>query len=221
MKRFIASIAVAVGLLLSLGGAPAHAQNLVVDPCGTATRTLTYSVQGTVDLLGQSCISSYAKTVTATVTRPNNTTTYTASTAWANATSGATYGTLSGVCPRNGAHVYLNDVYVVDKANQTTKLQGTLFLFSAVPTAINDNAAFNLNSADWDTVKPPLAFTLAAVLNASSGASGAVSIDVPASIEIGCATGDTNLYFMIRVDNAYVPVANEVLKIAVKVLGVN
>lgn len=162
--------------------------------------------------------------VSADVTRPNNTTTYTTNTAWANATSGATYTTFAGVCRANGTVVLMPVVRIIDYANQTTKLQGILWLFSVAPaTPINDNAAFNLASGDLANIASvPLAFTESVVANAGSGASGfMVGSLTGATYEIKCAANDTNIYAMVEVTNAYVPVASEKLNIALKVVGAN
>ncbi len=166
----------------------------------------------------------YAAIVSSDLTRPSNTTTYTANTAWANATSGATYTTFTGVCRANGTIVLIPSIRVIDYANQTIKLSGTLWLFNVAPgTPINDNATFSIASADMANLSgQPVAFSATTVANQASGASGStVASMVGTTYEAKCANADANLYGMVQVTNAYVPVSAEKLTITLKVVGAN
>lgn len=166
--------------------------------------------------------SAYGGGAITSVTRPTNTTTYTANTAWANATSGATYLTFTSVCRANGTFVLPTDLLVTDNANQTLKLTGVLWLLDAAPTAINDNATFSITSGDLAKIKTFIPFTTATVVNQASGASGSM-IDEEASLgrALKCASNDSNLYGLVQVTNAYVPISGEILTFTLRVIGVN
>jgi hypothetical protein len=225
-KRALAGLALAAALL----AAPARADVWVEPGGGNATgEVMEYSTGGTpqgahaVDTGHPLPTVGSGGTVSANVTRPANTTTYTANTAWAPNASGSTpqYGTLTGVCRTNGGTVYVPDIHILDYANQTLKLTGILWLFNAAPTSVlNDDGAFNVASGDWSAELIPVTFTLSNVLNAGSGASGAVDVDVPVGVAVSCGAS-ANLYFMIEVTDAYVPISAEILTVALKALGLN
>jgi hypothetical protein len=166
----------------------------------------------------------YGAVISADIVRPANAATYTANTGWANATSSAAYTTFTGVCRTTGGVVLIPAVRVLDYANQTTKLTGVLWLFSVAPTTvIADNATFSIAAADLaNIVAQPIPFTVSTVANQAAGASGsAVAAVAGTTYEAKCAGGDTNLYGMVQVTNAYVPVSAEKLSVALKIVGVN
>lgn len=159
------------------------------------------------------------------VTRPNNTTTYTANTGWNTATSASSPGYLTFVtfCRANSGYVLLTDILVTDSANQTVKLTGTLWIFDAAPTTvINDNATFSISSTDLSHLKALVPFTTATVSNQGSGSAGS-TVDEETNLgrEFKCASGDTAVYGMVQVTNAYVPTASEVLTFTPRTVGVN
>jgi hypothetical protein len=229
-------------LLLCFANLPAYAQGVagqpvqVQDPT-TLSNKLKVNSDGSINVdqnggsgglpAGTNNIGrvGYAADVAGTgiTTRPANTTTYTVNTAWANATSGATYGTFTGVCATNGGNVYVTDAGFLDEANQATKLQGVLYLFSAAPgTPISDNATFNIASADWANLKRvSIPFAFGNVVNQTSGSGGAQMVDVPVGGQLACAGGTTNIYYMIEVTNAYVPLSAEVLIPSLHVFATN
>jgi hypothetical protein len=187
-----------------------------------ATAANQAAANASLSSIDTKAVAPWASRISASVNRPGNTTPYTANTAWANATSGATYMTFTNVCRANGTTVLITHVIVDDFANQTTKLQGVLWLFNAVPTAINDNVTFSLASADMATKVAAIDFTASKVTNQAAGASGSTTAELPgAGIQAGCAAGDRNLYGLFQVVNAYVPVSAEVLTGRLKVVGVD
>jgi hypothetical protein len=166
---------------------------------------------------------AYGARVAVTSTRPANTTTYAANTAWANATSGATYLTFPNVCRANGGASISADVVFLDNANQTTKLNGVLFLFNApVATPINDNATFSVAAADAPNLVAQIPFTTSTVVNQGAGSAGSAMAEVQGSTyQFNCGPSSTSLYGMVEVTNAYVPISGEALTAILKPIGVN
>lgn len=169
-------------------------------------------------------VAGFAAVSSASVARPANTIAYTANTAWSTSTSSGGYLTFAGACPGgSGRVVLLPAVRIVDFANQSTKLTGTLWLFNAAPAApIADDATFNVASADLaNMVAQPITFAASVVANQSAGASGSVIAPVTGSTyEILCGAS-TSLYGMIQVTNAYAPVSAEQLAVTLQIVGVN
>lgn len=169
-------------------------------------------------------VYGYGSSTASSITRPANTTTYTANTGWCGATSAcATVFSWSTACRASGTAILIPEVDIYSSANPTLKLQGILWLFSSTPgTVINDDATFNIASADFANLTGGstngLAFTLA-----SSQASGAANSGVSltgATYEAHC-NGGTTLYGVVQVVNAYVPASGEVLTVKLRTVGVN
>lgn len=218
MKRLVASLAGLVAVACSF-------------PAMSATPVPPAMQVQPVDAAGlEKCVAAnpcndagFASVSTANLTRPANTTTYTANTGLANATSGATYLTFSTICRANGKVVLIPHVHVVDYANQTTKLSGVLYLFNAPPASpINDNATFSITSADMAVKVATIPFTVSQVTNQAAGASGSAEANVVGTTyEVGCGASTTSLYAMVQVTNAYVPVSAEQYTFTLKAIGAN
>ena len=149
--------------------------------------------------------------VSDSITRPSNTTAYAAGDAISEVTSNDFF-TFDGVLPispeRTGT---LNTVRLVSSANQSTKLDGELWLFRSTFTETADNSAFAPTDAEVATlvavVDLPSSFWI--VGNAASGASGNAVIEVT-NLELP-VTGDAGkLYGQLVARNAYTPVSAEV-----------
>lgn len=166
----------------------------------------------------------FAATPTASVTRPANTTTYTANTGWCNLTAAcATVFTFTSACRVNGEAVLIPEIDIWSSANQSTKLQGVLYLFSAaIGTVINDNATFTIAAADFANLtgnQQGFAFTLG-----NSQASGAANSGISltgTTYHAQCFAGSTQIVGMVQVVNAYVPVSAEVLHVTLHTVGLN
>lgn len=227
MTRKLAAASVWAAACLTLfAAAPALAQVAPYTAHTQVGRDVEVSANSPVDESGNDVAPS-AKPITGVITRPANTTTYTVNAAWANATSGATYGVLTGACRNKGGTTWL-DIGVVDGANQTTKLSGELWFFNAAPTAINDNAAFSIAAADWPSkaaATAPLVFTASSIANPGSGVSGITTGQATPPtgqfLTATCAGGSNDLDFMVKVTNAYVPVSGEVLTVVAHLVQVN
>lgn len=159
---------------------------------------------------------------TQAITRPANTTAYTANTAWANATSGATYSSFIAACRGPTAQVLIPQIDIWSSANPATKLQGILWLFSTAPTAINDNATFNIAAADFSNLTGNMQgfpFTLTSV-QASGAANSGVSL-TGTTYHAVCNGSQPTIYGMVQVVNTYTPASNEVLRISLHTVAVN
>jgi hypothetical protein len=105
---------------------------------------------------------------------------------------------------------------VRDDANVATKPTLELWLFSAAPTAVADNAAFAPTEAELDTLIAVIPFADVYVGNAGAGAAGD-SVQQSAGVNRAFKLGaGTTIYGVLVVRNAYVPVNAE--KFNVKLL---
>lgn len=212
---------VAILMLLAMGVAWAAQTNYLgtvfIADSTTPANQLTITSGGSMKTTGWSSIASVS------FTRPANTTTYTANTAWANATSGAVAATIPSVCERNGQQVLIPQIDIMVDEAPATKLQGILWLFSSAGvTPINDNAAFTLAAADNLVTTGNVQgfpFTLTAV---QSGTNAYSSISLTGTTyHAQCITSGTSIIAMVQVTNAYVPTNGETMTIKIHALGAN
>lgn len=176
-----------------------------------------YPLIGNTD--GSIAVGGYTAVVGATLTRPANTTTYTANTAIANATSGAAAITFSNCARISGGSGYIIGVDILDEANQTVKGTFELWLYNQTPgTVINDNVNWAPANADLLNRVGIIKFDGGTVGNNASGASGNVIFvdQLSHSLPFVCV-GSANLYGQIVVRNAYVPISSEVFQIALRI----
>lgn len=156
---------------------------------------------------------SYRK-VTATFTRPSNTTQYAVGDVLTAGTAAAmTFTNVVGGANGNGEIV---KSVLVDSANQATLGDFELWLFHTAPTMDNDNAAFTPTDAEMLNLVGIIDFpaTVAAVGDATSGAGGnVVYLGVPLSglktEPIGTKIGSRTLYGVLVARSTYTPVSAE------------
>lgn len=165
----------------------------------------------------------FATAPQAFIKRPSNTTTYTANTGWNDATSASTtVFTFLNACRIAGGSVLGPEFDFWLSDNQSTKLQGILWVFNVKPaTVIQDNAAFTIAAADFANLtgnRQGFAFTTAD--DQSSGNNAAATL-AGTTYQMNCAAGSTTLYGMVQVVNAYVPTSAEILNVQLNVLGNN
>lgn len=158
----------------------------------------------------------YFKTCSTDITRPADTTAYTANDAWADSTSAPTSGgfTLTGAARKSGGSGIITDVYIVSSAVPGTLLQGELHIFDSAATAINDNAAWNVSDADAKLQVANIPFTL--VANANNSYYHAQNLNIGFT-----CVGTANLRYLVKVKNAYTPISGEVLTVRVKTIGID
>jgi hypothetical protein len=169
----------------------------------------------------QSTSQPFAAVSSSTLTRPANTTTYTANTGWSN--SPASYLEFKPACRVAGGQVLIEQIDIYSSANPSKKLAGHLFLFSAVPSApIADNAPFTLASVDFEHLtgnQQGFPFVLANS-QASAAANSGVSL-TGTSYRAQCSSDAAAIYGLVQVTNAYAPAKAEVLTVRIHTLGLN
>jgi hypothetical protein len=165
-----------------------------------STRTIAVMTRNTVQ-------------VSASITRPANTTAYTAGDVLANVTDN-NYLTFSEVSSGRSNTGMLHAVRVITSQNATTKPDLDLFLFSATIVEVADNGAAAFTDAEMLTcvgrIAVPVAGFVAGAI-AAAGAGNAVcevrNIDMPY-----VAAGQT-LYGQLVARNAYAPISGEVFTV--------
>jgi hypothetical protein len=110
------------------------------------------------------------KKISASVTRPNDTTQYAANDVWANGTPAAL--SFTNVVNANDGSNKIVKAMLVDSASQATKGQFDLWLFHTAPALDADNAAFTPTDAELANVVGILRFDTGIDGDATSGAGG-------------------------------------------------
>lgn len=184
-----------------------------------ASATIDAALPAGTNVIGQTY--GAMATVTTSVTRPSDTTAYAANDALSSSTSAPAAITFSNVFRTSGGSAIITGLDVIDSANQATLLQGELWLFDTAPTVINDNAAFTISDTEYATVVAKIPFSIDSAGNSAAGASGNAGAFID-GLAIGVTgVGSANLTGLIKILNAYTPVAAEVLTFRLKVLQVN
>lgn len=154
-------------------------------------------------------------TLTATITRPANTTAYAAEDALAATTPAVGGSVITGAARASGGSGVITDVIVEMSTKAATALQGELWVFDTTVTEIADNAAFSISDTDAAKVVAIIPFTcdrsgglnyLAHVQNLAAGFT---------------CVGSANLYALVKVINAYTPASAEVLTMRFKIAQVD
>ena len=151
--------------------------------------------------------------ITTSITRPANTTAYTANDVWAATTADSGGSTFTSAARASGGTGIITGA-VITSSNDgpSTKLEGEIWIFDTSVTEVADNAAFTLSDTDVDKLMCVIPFTLA---EASANNDYAVVSDLS---HIYKCVGSANLRFMVKVKNAYTPASGEILTVRLKVL---
>lgn len=154
--------------------------------------------------------SNFATTVSVTVTRPANTTAYTASQVWSTSTTAPTVGgnVVTGAGRASGGSGLITDLVITNSANAA--LQGELWIFDTTVTAVNDGAAWAL--ADADVLKLVGVVPFLTTVQPSNGACW-----IPALGMGFTCSGSANLIFLIKLTAAYTPISGEVFQVRFKI----
>mgnify|MGYP001616828792 CR=1 FL=1 len=156
----------------------------------------------------------------AAFTRPADTTTYAAGDVVCNSTS-APVSLKFKIAGANNCCV-INQALLIDSANVATKPDLELWLFDTDVTVPNDNAAFAPTDAELLTLVGIIEFQTADFYAgiATAGAAGNSVCDVHnLGIPFNLTSSTTNeLFGVLVVRNAYVPVSGEVFTIRLKSL---
>lgn len=177
---------------------------------GTATPIVETLDQGATG--HRQVFASKEKTITQTITRPANTTTYAINDALADTAATAGGDTVTGAASISGGSGRITDVIIVFDEDAATPLQGEILLFDQAFTTTADNAAFALSDADAKNFVAKIPFSLEDMSN--NGFAHVQNL----SIGFTCV-GSANLRSIIRVKNAYVPTTNSsVLTVRYKII---
>jgi len=160
------------------------------------------------------------KAVSTTLTRPADTTAYTAKDAVTNSTSAPTPLTFSSCARFNGGTVkLLSAVFESTAAPAATPPNFDLLLFDISPTATNDNAAFAPSDADMDNCLAVIAFVGQYPFYTDGSNNWLSHWQAPnAGVLIKCASADTALYGLLRIGNSYTPISAELFTITLNMI---
>lgn len=156
-------------------------------------------------------------TISTSVTRPSDANAYTAGDALANSTSSPTVGgfTFTSACRASGGFGTITDAVVSDSGK--TAYTGEIWIFDQATTAINDNAVFDVSTANVLNVVGVIPFTINSGIG-SAGTSNTTSLSYITGLNIGyTCVGTANLRFLVKITNAPTPVSGEVLQFRIKV----
>jgi hypothetical protein len=187
---------------------------------------LDFGGSGTVDVMqkGQNTAAQSIPVVTpsddlvivsTTITRPADTTAYTAGDTFANSTSAPTAGgfTLANVVRASGGSgIILNAAISMSGPNAASPINGELWIFDQAVTAINDNAAFAISDAEAQNMVAIIPFT------ANRGGGNNALAFLPNIMAGFACVGSANLRFLVKVVTAYTPVSGEVMSVRLAIL---
>jgi hypothetical protein len=160
--------------------------------------------------------------ISASITRPADTTAYASGDAVADSTSSPSVLTFSRAARINQGSCVIIGAVLVDSANQTTKGDFDLFIFDTTYTANNDNASFAPTDAEMETCLGTIRFSSGNFIvgNAASGASGNALCPGTMTDNIGfkCGSGSTSLFGRLVARSAYTPVYAEKFMIRLRIL---
>jgi hypothetical protein len=155
----------------------------------------------------------------ASKTRPNDTNAYAALDVIAEATSGATVWTFSNIGPSGGGQLIIDAIQLrIDVAAIPSGMGGfRLHLYSTSPTAIDDNAAYNLPSADRGKYLGFAELTTPLDLGDTLWSASEEQF-YQIRKQVTAASG--TLYGILQTINAYTPTASAVYTVSLHAVGV-
>lgn len=160
-----------------------------------------------------------SKQISASLTRPADTTAYAAGDAVTNSTTVPVAITFQNCARANAGSGRLIGATMVDSANQATKGIFELWVFTALPTPDNDNAAFTPTDAECATLVGIIPLNATFVGDATAGAGGnCVYEAAPSDFPFTCGVGVDDLYGLMVVRNAYTPVSAETFTFILRLL---
>lgn len=153
----------------------------------------------------------------ASITRPADTTAYTAGDQVADSTSDPTVLTFTTMARFPLARGAVKKVTILSSAYVATGPDFELWLFDTTMTPNNDNAAFAPSDAVVATRVAIIPVNILFVGTATAGTGGnqVIESDPLVQYEYQCAAGTTSLFGALVVRNAYVPISGEIFTIKV------
>lgn len=157
-------------------------------------------------------VRGYFVTVSGLVTRPADTTAYTAGDAISDSTSSPTTGgfALSGAARVASGSGVITDAVITTSADAATLLQGEVWLFNQAVTNVNDNAAFAVSDAEIQTCVGKIPFLFEDAGN--NGFFHAQNLQIGFTLLSGQA-----IRFLLKAKNNYTPVASEQFSVMLKI----
>lgn len=158
---------------------------------------------------------SYTVTANTNLTRPNDTSPYTAGDAITTATSSASGYTFTDCARINGGHGTILDgtLHCSDPNAALPTLE--LWLFDTLPTIPNDNAAFAFSDAEADTVVAVLRFNAS---DYSDSSNNRIYHMANQPRQFKCASGSKDLYGVLKTLTGFTPVANSTFRAKLKIV---
>jgi hypothetical protein len=164
-------------------------------------------------------ITGFTKVVTAALTRPDDTTAYTAGDVVQSSTSTHTPITFTDCARHNGGSGVLLDALLLDSACQTTKLDAELYLFDTTVAPAHDNEAWAPSDAELVTLVAIIDFGASPWVGDPTAGTGNVAFQVQNNnAGFVCGAASRNLFGVLVARNAYTPVALEVFTIRLKIV---
>ena len=156
-------------------------------------------------------VSGKTTRVTATMTRPANTTQYAAGDQVSDSTSAPTAITFADVATVNGGSGLIVDAVCIDSAYVAAALPNLrLYLFSGSPTPNNDNAAWAASDANALVLIGKIEFSAWEVSNAGAGAAGnCASFQRSINLPFKCGSTVNDIYGLLVERGTYTPVSGE------------
>lgn len=151
-----------------------------------------------------------------TLTRPADTTQYTAGDQVAGGTASPAALNFGTCAISNGGGGLIVSAACIDLANQSTKPNLRLYLFNGSPTLNGDNSAWLPSNADLQNLLPggEINFSSWVIGGTSSGTAGnCFAQQTGLNIPYRCASGQANLWGALVERGTYTPVASEGLTI--------
>lgn len=160
------------------------------------------------------------RVISASFTRPNDTTAYASGDVICNSTSAPVVLTFPRATVTQGPRFsIIAQVIMVDSANQTTKLESELWLFDTAPTADNDNAVFTPTDAECANLIGVVPLNTFFVGDATAGAGGNVVFrETNLTIPVFTKAEDNAIYGVLVARSSYTPVTQESFTIKLGIL---
>jgi hypothetical protein len=163
-----------------------------------------------------------ATVLTAAFVRPSDTTTYTTGDVLCNSTTVPAVLTFDPVARENGGGGIIQAAIVIDSANVATKATLELWLFNVAPAAVNDNAAFAPSDTELTALIGVIPFPAANIFVGNAGAAAAGNcVEQSGTLDLPykCAYNDRNLYGVLVVRSAYVPISAEAFNVNLSIVA--
>lgn len=184
---------------------------------GFTKQAQTYLKNIATYLTGKLFVKGVIKSTNLTLTRPSNTTAYTAKDAISNSTSAPTVLTFTSIVNTAGDSGYIVKARMMTN-DSTCTARFRLHLYDTAPTAINDNDPFTLLYANANKrigyIDFPAQFTEGTGSNAStaiwlSGTLNNASTQSPQGVVPFVTVGATSIYGLLEILDAYTPLSAE------------